>query len=350
MPQARAMRSHIAGRGTGSSMSEDIRMNRESARRGNRRTAGADGGVQEGAAAVAEQAGRTAEAQVSGMMSRAGDTLDDVSQAVRDAGEGLRSERPEIASAADAAAERVHEVSEYLRTHEAGDVLNAAQDFARRQPALVVGGGLLLGFALGRLLRASQPPTDEMGGRWQGSQGFDRSAMGYGGYGARVPGYGSGADRGYGAGGGYGAGQGGYGAGQGGYGAGQGGYGTGAGYGTAAGYGADAGHETDAGYAAGTRRSGTGYGTGQGGYGAYSGSAAAAAAGGASVAGAEAGMSRTELDDTAVSTGARRGEMSSYGGASDLTGTDLEASEDLGTTGGSEMPIDTETDETTRGA
>jgi hypothetical protein len=237
---------------------------------------------------------------------------------------------------ADTAAERVHEASEYLRTHEAGELVDAAQDFARRQPALVVGGGLLLGFVVGRFLRAAQPV--DQGGGWQGDRGFDRSATGYpGGY---QPGYGTGAGYGGGyrsqGGYGYGAGQGGYGTQGGGYGAGQGGYGAQGG-----GYGAGQG-----GYGAGQG----GYGT-QSGYGAYSGGAAGAAAGGLGASGTGGLGDAGITDEGGVSAGARMGDTE-MDTTSHLTGSDLEASEDLGTTGGSELPADTDidTDATGRGS
>ena len=66
----------------------------------------------------------------------------------------LRSEQPQIADFADTAAERVEQLSTYLREHDAREIVDRAEQFARRQPALVVGGGLLAGLLVGRMLRS----------------------------------------------------------------------------------------------------------------------------------------------------------------------------------------------------
>jgi ElaB/YqjD/DUF883 family membrane-anchored ribosome-binding protein len=118
--------------------------------------------LQQAATGLADQATRTAEAQASNMMTKAGETLDQVARAIRDAGQGLREERPEIAGMADTTAQRVQDASMYLREHEAREVINSVQDYARRQPAVIIAGGLALGLLAGRFLRSGTPP--QMGG------------------------------------------------------------------------------------------------------------------------------------------------------------------------------------------
>jgi ElaB/YqjD/DUF883 family membrane-anchored ribosome-binding protein len=117
--------------------------------------------LQKAATGLADQATRTAEAQASNMMTKAGDTLEQVARAIRDAGEGLRQERPEIAGMADTTAQRVQDASMYLRDHEAREVIDSVQDYARRQPAVIIAGGLALGLLAGRFLRSGTSP--EMG-------------------------------------------------------------------------------------------------------------------------------------------------------------------------------------------
>ena len=117
--------------------------------------------LQKAATGLADQATRTAEAQASNMMTKAGETLDQVARAIRDAGQGLREERPEIAGIADTTAQRIQEASMYLREHEAREVIDSVEDYARRQPAVVIAGGLALGLLAGRFLRSGAPP--EMG-------------------------------------------------------------------------------------------------------------------------------------------------------------------------------------------
>jgi ElaB/YqjD/DUF883 family membrane-anchored ribosome-binding protein len=114
--------------------------------------------LEQAATGLADQATRTAEAQASNMMTKAGETLDQVARAIRDAGQGIRQERPEIADIADTTAQRVQDASTYLREHDAREVIDSVQDYARRQPAVIVAGGLALGLLAGRFLRSGTPP------------------------------------------------------------------------------------------------------------------------------------------------------------------------------------------------
>lgn len=129
------------------------------------------------ASGVLDQAGRTAETQASRTMDKAGEALEQVARAVRDSGNQLREQRPEIAGIADTAAEKVEQVSTYLRQHDAREVISEAERFARRQPALVVGGGLALGVIIGRLLRSGAEPQ-----QGQSSSGYDQGRGGMRGY------------------------------------------------------------------------------------------------------------------------------------------------------------------------
>lgn len=149
--------------------------------------------LQDAASGLIDQAGRTAETQASRTMTKAGETLDQVARAVREAGSGLRGERPEIAEFADTAAGRVEDAAQYLRVHDAGELIDEATRFARQQPVLVVGGALLAGLAIGRLLKSSTAMGSGvragMYGRSDyGSSDYGRSASGSGGYDARSSG------------------------------------------------------------------------------------------------------------------------------------------------------------------
>ncbi len=169
---------------------------------GNEGTGTSDKDLQDRASHVADEATRTVEHRATDVMSQASDTLSQVANAFRQVGDELRQDQPQLASLADTAATRVDDASSYLRQHDANDVLSVVQDTARRQPAIAIGGGLLLGFALARILRSSEPMSSTSGGqggdqRWSGSDygvsaGY-RSASGYGsgaGYGSGT-GYGS---------------------------------------------------------------------------------------------------------------------------------------------------------------
>jgi hypothetical protein len=108
-------------------------------------------------------------------MHKASDTLQQVAEAVRGAGDGMREQQPGIAGAVDTTAQRLEQVSSYLREHDAREVFETVQREARRQPALVVGGGLALGLLVGRFLRSGSAGGEQL-------SGSDRFAMGSGTY------------------------------------------------------------------------------------------------------------------------------------------------------------------------
>ena len=115
----------------------------------------------EAASNVATQAGRTVETKASDAMQQLGGTLQEVAGAIRTAGENLRDQQPQVYGIADTAARQVERAADYVQQHEPREVLDEAQAVARRQPALVLGGGLAIGLALGRLLRtASSAPSN----------------------------------------------------------------------------------------------------------------------------------------------------------------------------------------------
>jgi len=65
------------------------------------------------------------------------------------------SQQDTIANVTDMAADRVRQLSDYLRRHEVEDLMDDVEDFARRQPALVLGGAFALGVLTARFLKSS---------------------------------------------------------------------------------------------------------------------------------------------------------------------------------------------------
>jgi len=92
---------------------------------------------------------------VGGQMTRAGDVLESVAQAIRTTGQQLRQEQPQVAGFADTAASQVERFAGRIRTSSPGDMVADAEQFARRQPAVFLGGALLLGAVAARFLKAS---------------------------------------------------------------------------------------------------------------------------------------------------------------------------------------------------
>jgi ElaB/YqjD/DUF883 family membrane-anchored ribosome-binding protein len=104
---------------------------------------------------IAQQATSAAEQRASSTMTQVGDTLEHLARAVHGASDEIRSEQPQLAGFGDTAADQVERAAQYLKHHDARELIDGAQDFARRQPAVVVGAGLALGLLVGRALKSA---------------------------------------------------------------------------------------------------------------------------------------------------------------------------------------------------
>ena len=109
--------------------------------------------------------------QVDQRSTQAGDQIHSAAQDVRSVGEQLRSQGKDTpARVAEQVADRAESFGGYLRNADGDRLLRDVEAFARRQPWLVAVGGLALGFAASRVLKASSSR------RYQG--GYDRSYAG----------------------------------------------------------------------------------------------------------------------------------------------------------------------------
>jgi ElaB/YqjD/DUF883 family membrane-anchored ribosome-binding protein len=133
-------------------------------------SSGADRGgsdAQAKATEVAEQAQEKAQ-QAAGQMqdklreqidqrsSQAAARIDEQASDLRSVGESLREQGNEgPAKAADQLAQYAEKVGGYLRQKDSHALLCDAEDFGRRQPWAVAAGGIVLGFAASRFLKAS---------------------------------------------------------------------------------------------------------------------------------------------------------------------------------------------------
>jgi hypothetical protein len=96
--------------------------------------------------------------QLTSQKGRATDGLDALAQAVRNSTERLRTDRHEmVAGYVDRAADHLERFSTALRDKDVDEILRDAQNLARRQPALVIGGSFLVGMIAARFLKSSQP-------------------------------------------------------------------------------------------------------------------------------------------------------------------------------------------------
>lgn len=116
----------------------------------------AAGAAQEKAQQVAGQARGQVREQIDQRSSQAGEQVVSAALDVRKVGDTLRQQgqdRP--AQWADQVAQRVESFGEYLRNSDGDRILHDVEDFGRRQPTAVIGGGVLLGLLASRFLKAS---------------------------------------------------------------------------------------------------------------------------------------------------------------------------------------------------
>lgn len=114
------------------------------------------GQAQEKVQGAAQQAkGRLSE-QVDQRSTQAGQQVNTVAQDVRSVAEELRNQgKDKPAQYAEQAAERVQRTGQWLEQKNGDELLHDVEDFARRNPWAIAAGGLMLGLAAGRLLKAS---------------------------------------------------------------------------------------------------------------------------------------------------------------------------------------------------
>src|SRR3954467_6345056 len=105
--------------------------------------------------AAGQAKGRVRE-QVDPRSTEAGKQVSTTAGDLRSVSEELRKQGKDTpARVAEQAAERTERVGSYLTESDADRILGDVEDFARKQPWAVVAGGLALGFAASRLLKAS---------------------------------------------------------------------------------------------------------------------------------------------------------------------------------------------------
>jgi hypothetical protein len=132
------------------------------------------GQAQEKAQEAAGQARDKVRTQVDQRSTEAGEKVRSQASDLRSVGEQLRQQgKDQPAKVADQAADRIERVGRWLTESDADRILDDVEDFGRRNPWAVAAGGLALGFAASRFLKASS--TDRYRGRR--SYGTGRTAL-----------------------------------------------------------------------------------------------------------------------------------------------------------------------------
>lgn len=133
-----------------------------------------------GAASAKEQVRELANAgreQVAGQ-------LDCFARALQGAGDQLESETPQASQYTRMAGDKVGEVARYLRDHDAADLVHDAEDFARSNPLVFLGGCAIAGFLIGRFFKAS--PDEEAPSGRTSDDFYEYTPVGTPAYDARV--------------------------------------------------------------------------------------------------------------------------------------------------------------------
>ena len=116
---------------------------------------------------VGAQARDRVREQVDQRSTQAGEQAGSTAQALRQASQRLREEGNEpVAKGMERVADRVDSAGGWLRDSDGDAILRDVEDFGRRNPLAVVAGGIALGFAASRLLKASSR------NRYEASSGY----------------------------------------------------------------------------------------------------------------------------------------------------------------------------------
>ncbi|CAN5863829.1 hypothetical protein BH18ACI5_BH18ACI5_28520 [soil metagenome] len=114
------------------------------------------GNNQSGTAGIAGRVREQAAAQLSKQKDRATEGLGSVADAMRGTTEQLRNnQHDKVAQFAEQAAQQIDRLSERLRNKDVTELLDDAQQLARRKPAMFIGGAFALGLLGARFMKSS---------------------------------------------------------------------------------------------------------------------------------------------------------------------------------------------------
>lgn len=105
---------------------------------------------------LAERTGQQIIAQLSNQKERCATTLMGIANALMQTSNHMRDQGQEpISQYGDQVAERLSQLSGYLRQKDVGEFIEETKSFARSQPGLFLGGAIFLGLLAGRFLKSS---------------------------------------------------------------------------------------------------------------------------------------------------------------------------------------------------
>jgi hypothetical protein len=122
--------------------------------------------AKQAATQVTDQAKDAARSQLATRKDQTAQGLHVVSSAISDMGDKLRQsdQTSSYAGVADQAANQVERLSQYLRGHNVRQIVNEVEDWARREPALALGGAFVAGLLAARFLKSNGVQARSSGG------------------------------------------------------------------------------------------------------------------------------------------------------------------------------------------
>lgn len=104
---------------------------------------------------------------------RLADGLDSLAAALRQTSQQFHTQdRDAIAQYTDRAADSVERASSYLRSTDVNEMVSSVEQYARREPALFLGGALALGFLGARFLKSSSSRRGRHAGQHRAGAGY----------------------------------------------------------------------------------------------------------------------------------------------------------------------------------
>jgi hypothetical protein len=94
-------------------------------------------------------------ARADAQKNRAADGLGGIADVFRTAGNELRTENEAVASYVDMASDQLRRLADQIRQKGVTDMMDDLHNFARRRPALFIGGAFLVGIGIARFLKSS---------------------------------------------------------------------------------------------------------------------------------------------------------------------------------------------------
>ena len=119
---------------------------------------------------------------------RAADGLGGIASVFQQASSELRNENEALASYVDMASDQMRRLAEHIRQRGIADMLDDVSVFARRRPAVFIGGAFMLGLGLARFMKSSADRASESDSSTTGFSSVDpmtsqAPSYGTGGYG-----------------------------------------------------------------------------------------------------------------------------------------------------------------------